>query len=66
MDRLLVDTGGAAARLCLAESTLEKLRVSGDGPPFVKLGRAVRYRLADLDAWASERVVQSTSQKIAA
>jgi predicted DNA-binding transcriptional regulator AlpA len=62
METRLVDTAGASAHIGLAESTLEKLRVSGDGPLFVKLGRAVRYRLADLDSWAAERVVQSTSQ----
>lgn len=63
---LAVDEDAAAARIGLAVSTLQKKRVSGDGPPFVKLGRAVRYRLADLDAWVAARVVSSTSEKIAA
>lgn len=65
MDTKLLDTAGAAERLGLAESTLEKLRVSGDGPPFARLGRSVRYRPSDIDAWTAARVVQSTSQQIA-
>lgn len=61
-----LNTSGAAEYLGLAESTLEKMRVTGDGPAFVKLGRAVRYRISDLDAYLAERVVSSTSQKVAA
>lgn len=65
-DRLL-DTRQAAARLGLAPNTLEIKRVTGGGPSFVKLGRSVRYRIADLDNWVAERVVNSTSQvKVAA
>lgn len=62
----LVDTKGASEHIGLAESTLEKLRVAGDGPKFAKLGRAVRYRLCDLDAWAAERLQTSTSMARAA
>lgn len=62
MDTTVVDTAGAAARTGLAAATLEKKRVAGSGPPFVKLGRAVRYRVADLDAWIAARVVSSTSE----
>ena len=61
-----LNTEGAAAYLGLAESTLEKARVTGTGPDFVKLGRAVRYRVADLDGWLASRVVSSTSQRVAA
>lgn len=32
-------------------SFLEKLRQRGEGPRVVRLGRAVRYRLSDLEAW---------------
>ncbi|MDK2849084.1 MAG: hypothetical protein PWP34_2437 [Desulfuromonadales bacterium] len=27
------------------------------GPPFLKIGRAIRYRVADLDEWLQERLV---------
>lgn len=66
MDALTVDTEGASRHIGLAVSTLEKLRLTGDGPPFVKLGRSVRYRISDLEAYLAERVVESTSQKVAA
>lgn len=65
MNALAVDTEAAARHIGLAVSTLEKMRVTGDGPPFVKLGRAVRYRISDLEAYLAERVVASTSQRVA-
>lgn len=65
MNVLTVDTEGASQHLGLAVSTLEKLRVSGGGPRFVKMGRAVRYRLSDLEEYLAERVVESTSQRAA-
>lgn len=61
-----LNTQGAANYLGLAESTLEKARVSGTGPKYLKLGRAVRYRIADLNEWLAERVVSSTSEQRAA
>ncbi|HDZ73351.1 MAG TPA: DNA-binding protein [Aurantimonas coralicida] len=52
----------AAAVLNLSTSTLAKMRVRGDGPPFAKLGgKIVVYRLADLDAWINERSRVSSS-----
>ena len=58
-----LDTTAAAARIGLSRSTLEKLRVYGGGPPYLKLGRLVRYRVTDLDAWLAERMVANTSEK---
>ena len=46
----------------LAPQTLAKLRLSGSGPPYVKIGlRAVGYRLSDLDEWLAKQVRSSTS-----
>jgi predicted DNA-binding transcriptional regulator AlpA len=60
-------TPGAARYVALSESTLTKLRLTGDGPPFVQVGpRAVAYRKADLDAWLEARVRHSTSGQRAA
>jgi predicted DNA-binding transcriptional regulator AlpA len=42
-------------------TTLEKDRLYGTGPRYVKLGRHVRYRPEDIRAWLSERVRRSTS-----
>ncbi len=66
MTTLTVDTEGAARHLGLAVSTLEKMRVYGNSPPYVKLGRSVRYRVCDLEEYLAKRVVESTSQKVAA
>lgn len=49
-------TTEAAKYLGLSGSVLAKMRMRGDGPPFVKLGRrVVVYRLADLIAWMDDR-----------
>lgn len=56
-----IDTHAAATRTGLSGSTLRKLRLTGDGPRFLKLGRAVRYRAADLDEWLAARTRSSTS-----
>jgi excisionase family DNA binding protein len=52
----------SAALLRLSERTLERLRLQGGGPVYVKAGRLVRYREADLEAWIAARVVGSTSE----
>jgi predicted DNA-binding transcriptional regulator AlpA len=52
----------AAEMLALSERTLERFRVSGMGPKFVRLGHSIRYRLSDVEAWIASRTVGSTSQ----
>lgn len=49
----MLTTVEAAQHLGLATSTLNKWRVYGRGPAFIKLGRAVRYRRSDLDAYTT-------------
>lgn len=39
----------------VSKSTLAKLAVTGDGPPFQSFGRRVVYRPAELRAWAEGR-----------
>ncbi|NML95151.1 helix-turn-helix transcriptional regulator [Novosphingobium olei] len=51
-----------AARWGIAPKTLANQRCRGDGPPFIKLGRLVRYDPAQTDAWLAERVRVSTSE----
>ena len=56
-DRLLTQTE-AAAYLSVKESTLESWRSPARRQPlpFLKLGRLVRYRKADLDAFISAQL----------
>jgi predicted DNA-binding transcriptional regulator AlpA len=63
MTEACMRTREAARYVALAESTLTKMRLTGDGPPFIKVGpRAVAYRKADLDAWIAARLYGSTSE----
>lgn len=55
-------TPEAAVILGLTKSTLEAWRCRGGGPVFVKLGKCVRYRQEDLDAFLEARLRTSTSQ----
>jgi excisionase family DNA binding protein len=56
-------TPGASDYLNIPESTLEKMRMTGRGPAFVKDGRLVIYRKQDLDEWLEARVRQSTTDQ---
>lgn len=53
----------AAQYVGLAESTLAKMRLRGDGPPYSKAGRSVIYRRSDLDRWLASLRRQNTSQR---
>ena len=44
------------------ESLWESRRMSGDSPPFIRLGhRSVRYRWKDVQEWLENRFRSSTS-----
>lgn len=57
----VVGVDEAAGIVGLAAATLNTLRCRGGGPPFVKLGRRVVYRVADLRAWRDARLVTNTA-----
>ena len=61
--RRRVRTAAAATYCGSTKSTLEKLRVTGGGPVFIKLGRTVVYDIDDLDAWLETKRRRSTSDK---
>lgn len=44
-----------AARLNLTQRILQKWRLEGAGPPYHKFGKAVRYALADVEAYERGR-----------
>ncbi len=47
----LLTTEQATQLLRISRKTLERMRVEGRGPKFVKIGRCVRYRQRDLLTW---------------
>jgi len=47
-----------AVSLKKSRRSLEGWRVRGDGPPFVRVGGAVRYDTRALEAWINARTVQ--------
>lgn len=60
-ERVYLTTPEAATVLGLSPRTLERYRVTGEGPAFRKLGRGVRYLGTDIDEWADRRRKRSTS-----
>jgi hypothetical protein len=59
--RRLLTAREAASYLRLAPVTLAKLRLTGGGPRFAKLGSRVLYDQGDLDSWVDARMRRSTS-----
>jgi len=58
--RELLDEKQAAEYLTVSPGTLSVWRSTGRySLPFVKVGRRVRYRLSDLDAWLEARSRES-------
>jgi hypothetical protein len=45
----------------ISTRTLQRWRLEGVGPTYVKLGRLVRYRQFDLDSFLEERTRTSTA-----
>ena len=60
-ERKYLSTREAADYLGLSARTLDRYRVSGEGPVFHRFGGRVRYLREDLDAWAAKRRRASTS-----
>ena len=46
----------AAEYLSIRPQTLAKWRCCGQGPRFVRVGRLIRYRLADLESYVEAHV----------
>ena len=44
-----------------AKSCWQKDRMAGTGPKFIRVGRLIRYRRADVEEWLNSRTVTSTS-----
>ncbi|MDO8379217.1 AlpA family transcriptional regulator [Phenylobacterium sp.] len=57
----LLNVNEAAERLGVSVSYLNKMRLTGAGPPFVKLGARVCYDQPDLSAWIEGQKRRSTA-----
>jgi predicted DNA-binding transcriptional regulator AlpA len=55
----------AAKYTSLSKSSLDKLRVHGGGPLYIKAGARVAYDRIDLDTWLIGKKVANTSQRVA-
>ena len=60
MSRLVTERD-ASELLGVSVRTLQKWRLQGNGPRFVKLGHAVRYDVKDLEAYIESARRRSTS-----
>lgn len=47
----MLTTQQAATHISKSVSWLNKSRMTGEGPPYLKIGGAVRYTVPDLDNW---------------
>ena len=59
MDERHLSIGGLAEREDVPVQTVYTWNSRGTGPPYMKIGRHVRYRLADVVAWENSRTVAS-------
>ncbi len=61
-DSEFIDVAEAAKRLDVSASFLNKARLTGAGPPYVKLSKTVRYNWPDVVAWTATKTQRSTSE----
>ena len=59
--QLVLTPKQAAAMLNLSTSWLAKQRLKGGGPPYIKMGGAVRYSAGTLQEWMKGKQRLSTS-----
>jgi len=52
----------AATRLKVSDSWMSKARMRGDGPPYICIGRSIRYAETALIQWMKSRQRLSTSE----
>jgi predicted DNA-binding transcriptional regulator AlpA len=59
----ILDQKRVASLLGISTRTLERYRVSGTGPRYVKLGKLVRYLKTDIDAWIEQNHSGSIAER---
>ena len=56
----LVSRKQLAQYLGMTEPALSMMASRGSGPPYLRLGRSIRYRRADVIAWLDQGIVEAT------
>ena len=59
--KVLLNTKEVQIQWGICKSTLEKLRVYGGGPKFIKRGRSVFYTAESIQSWLASHQRSSTS-----
>lgn len=62
----IINVIAAAQHTGQPKSTLDKYRVYGGGPLYLKIGARVYYDTMDLDSWLASKKVANTSEAQAA
>ncbi|SFL23902.1 DNA binding domain-containing protein, excisionase family [Pseudovibrio ascidiaceicola] len=62
IENALITEAAAADYLGISIRTIQAWRMRGGGPIFVKLGKSVRYRPSDIQAWIEAHLASSTSE----
>lgn len=52
-----LNTPQLAEKIGLSPITLEIWRSRGSGPPYIRIGRAIRYDLREVEKWLAARAV---------
>jgi excisionase family DNA binding protein len=60
-----LNTTDAARYLGISPSKLSRLRHEGKGPPFIRIGAAVRFPISGLDRWLAEQCGRNTHVTVA-
>ena len=55
IERRLLRPDELASLLGISLATIYRWRSRGDGPPGIRVGRHVRYRLEEVDRWLDEQ-----------
>lgn len=61
MANILLKENDLVDRWDVTISTLQQWRWSGAGPEYIKIGRKIKYRLADVEDFENARLSKSTS-----
>jgi len=61
-DAKLLDESQTAHYLNMSASFLRKARLKRTSPPYIKIGRVVRYRMSDLQEFVENRIVMPSNE----